>query len=298
MDMNALKQNGLSFQQLKNMNTEERKAFIRHIIEERDSNTKAVLFDVQHQRTISIFEMADEMGIDKTVDFINNLIDSSKCHAQTMTGDELYEAIGRMRSGNATEEEENLVHAFMDSMLDTDAHKFYENLIEIVIDLVNFAQQKVGYEPTLGDIYNAISAFSIVNMTLDKNCGLHKYFHKGPEVVSEIGIQVGEDIYNSWKATLTEEPDLSIVLAGLLFLTSKIARQAGYKIVSAKDIAELLDYKLEPTDDENCECNGHCEGECECHHENENGSNKNIVQPVIPFSFKNEDQDMRDILKD
>lgn len=298
MDMNALKENGLSFDQIKSMPADERKAFIRQVIEERDSKTQAVLFDASRGRTISIFEMADEMGIDECVDFIDNLIENSECHAQTMTGEEMHQAIARMRAGIASPEEENLVRAVLNSMMDTNSHKFHEHLTEIIIDLVNFVQNDVGYQPTMSDMYGAISVLSIINMVLDSSCALHKHLHGGPEVVSEIGIQVGEDIYNAWKATLTEEPDPSVTLAGLLFLTLRVAKEAGYKFMPASDIAERIGYELGEEEGEDCHCDGCCGDECNCHHENENGSNENIAQPVIPFPSKNEDQNMRDTLKD
>lgn len=290
MEMNAS-----IFTELKTLDPEERKAQIRQLLESKDSKIKAVLFDATKQRSVDIFEMADEMGIDKCVDFLSDLIEQSECQSQTLTRKEVEEVFARVHAGKATEEDMHIMNAIMDSMAHSNSHEFHVNLNELIVKLIEFAQKDVNYNPTMADVLGAISILCMMNMINDESCALHKHRNGGPQVVSEIGAQVGEDIYNTWKATLTEELDPSIVLSGILFFALKVAKDANYKFIDSDLLKQCMG-----VEDDCCDCDGNCDcdGECQCGCENENGSNtNNIAQPVIPFP-KKEDQDMRDMLKE
>lgn len=296
MEMNAN-----IFTDLKTLSSEERKAHLRSILESKDGKFKAVLFDAQKNRTVSIFEMADEMGIDACVDFLDDLIENAECKSQTLTKDEVQEVLKRVRSGNGTEEDEEIFNAIMDSLANSNTNHFHMGLNEMAVEMIEFAQNNVGYQPYVADVLGSISILCLINLIHVEECAMHKHINAGPEVVTEIATQVADDIYNAWEATLTEKPDPSLVLSGLMFLALRVAKEAGYKFVDADTLKRYMGLPIHNCNG-NCDCDGSCdcENECDCCNENENGSNEgNIAKAIIPFPTKSdEEKEMRDILKE
>ena len=272
MDYETFKSSNMSVKDMKNIPMKERRELLHRLIEERDSAVSAVLFDAKKGRSVSIFDMADEMGLDACVDFINDLIEKSTGEARGVTGQEFEEMKQRIKDGTASEEDKRLVSIIMNMQRDARMEQFHEHLLAMLGGFMLFSEKEVGYTPTIADIIGSVGCFCTWAMTVShENQGLSKYGLGNSEAVSEIGIQVGEDIYNAWKATLTEEMDPSFVLTGLMYLATKIARDAGYKVVDIETLAAVFAsaacHDCECDCDEGCEC---CCSDCE----NENGSNE------------------------
>lgn len=270
MDYETFKSQNMSFEDMKNIPSDERRELIRRLIEEKDSAVSAVLYDARHNRSVSIFDLADDMGLDGCADFINDLIDKSAGEARGITGDEFRKMVENVKNGTATESEQHLVKMIMEANRNSREEEFHAHFLDMLSGFIKFSKDEMDYIPTISDIAGCVGMFCTWAMTVsDENQGLSKYSLGNADAVSEIGIQIGDDIYDTWKATLTEELDPSLVLTGLMYLTTRVAREAGYKFQNIEQLRDIFEVDC-GCDCDTCEC-------CEECHGNEDGSN---TEPV------------------
>ena len=253
MDYETFKAKGLSFEELADIPKEERRDLLHRLIEEKDSAVSAVLFDAKRNRTINIFDLADDIGLEECTDLVNDIIDKKIGRGCTLTGDEIRGLFEKVSKGEASEEEERLIRFLSRIENHENEEAFHVHFLDMIAGFMMFSEKEIGYIPKIGDIMGCIGVFCTWAMTMSKeNNGLSKYAMGNADTVSEIGVQVGEDIYNAWKATLTEELDPSFVLTGLMYLATKIAKENNYKLPDTEALFNAFGLEHE------CDCNGDC----------------------------------------
>ena len=258
--------NEQTFENLQDLPVEERKELIRHLIERKDETVGLILFDAKKGRNINVYELADEMGVDRCVDFLNDLVGKGAGKTASIKMDELKDLIEKVKRGEASELETQMAYSIMKARMDDAEADFTANFLDNLLGFLKFTNEEIGYTPSISDVMCTVGMLCTSEMTHCNNNGLSKYnFKANTNAVSDIGVAIGDDIYDAWKATLTEEVDPSLVLTGLMYLTTRVAAEAGYTITHIEEIADDLGIKDYFSNCDKCDCEGECEcNNCDC----------------------------------
>lgn len=258
-EMNKL---GILLKELEEKPIEERKEIIRQLIEEKDTTINGVLFDAKNNRSTHILDLADEIGVDACVELLAGLIDAQHVHTKDIGKEEIEELLKKIEKGEATEAEKNLVKFIQHTTNKNNVTDFTTHLLDVLSGFIVFSVERIQYVPMIADIIGTVGVLCTVAMVdSDENQGLSKYrTPEGYEAVVEVATQMGDDILNTWKPTLTQEPDPSLVIVSLLYAANKVARDAGYKFVDADALLETFGLcNCDEGCEHDCDCNGHCE---------------------------------------
>lgn len=283
----------LSSEDVKNLSPEEKREFVRSLIHSEAAEVHAAFFNPHTKQTVGMRELAEQIGEEEAIDLIVKMIDSAKTETLTMTKDEIKDLMLRAKRGDCTEHELHMLQYITERMEEEDNIQFERNFMDIVINLIDFAQSAVPYEPQLHDAYSAMVVLTVISMINSENSALAKYNNTDGPMVSEMATHIADDIYNTWSASCTSPVDTELVILGLLQLAAKLAFEKDYKFAKAQDMADAIGVDLSGE----FERVGEDEIDEASEQDTANGSNTEakICQPII---HDPSDENMRDLLKD
>lgn len=285
-------------EEVKKLPLEEKREFVRNLIHSEAAGIHAAFFNPSTGKSMTMSELAKQIGEEEAIDAIVKMLDSAESSAITMTKDEIKELLLKAKRGECTEHELHMLEYITSEMEDSDNIQFERSFMELLIDLINFSQNGVPYEPQLHDVYSVLIVTTIISMINADEGVLTKYDNGDGPMISEMATTIADDIYDTWKASCTSPVDTELVIIGLLQLAAKLAYEEGYKFSKAELLADAIGLELpevEPCSD--CECK-----DCECEvdeasvQDTENGSNAGkVCQPIV---HDPSDENMRNLLKD
>ena len=285
----------MSADEIKNLSTEDKREFVRSLIKE-SSQVTAAFIDPETGKSYNFSDLVERKGEEEAIDLIIKVLESSSAKTIALTGAQVNELLDKAKRGECTKEEEEMLKMVLSSsdLRESDFMHFQQSFVGTLLELMNFAQKSVGYKPTLYDVITPLSVLSTINGLLSESSALHKYAHMTPPALTNMGIRIGKDIYDTWKASCTSEVEKELVIMGLFHLIETLAIECSVEFQDAEEIAGSLGIQIGSFDcDEECGC---CDGNCSCENENHNGSN--VIQPSVFNASSQEDSDMRDTLKD
>lgn len=287
-------------EEFKALSEEEKRDTVRNFIHKikEDSSSKAVLFNPKTHKTCSMEEMINTVGEDAIIDMLIKAIEDGLEPPKTISREQFAEIMERKRTGETTEEDEQILNMLSDSMEQSEEVMLSKNFTNVFVALLEFAQKERHFFPTVGDFLASFNILSTITGLFSDDSSLSMYKETGPSTIHEIASAMGQDILNTWLATCAEAPDDYMLLCALLEITQLVANKV--KLCDSEIYRDVLKNILEDfddEDDEDCDCEECCE-ECA---KNENGSNKNTEpsKTVQPKIYKpSEDQEMRNMLKE
>ena len=272
-------------EEFNNLSQEEKEEYVRNLIHSKKADVKihAAFFNPNTQEMMDLKGLVETIGEEKAIDLIIEAL-SSSISIKTIDIDGVKDLMLKAEKGECSEEELAMLNFVTHKMERSDDVCFERECIEFIINLINFSQEEVGYNPMLKDLLIPINVLFISSSMLNEKSSLSKYNKDNTCMLLEMGEQIADDIYDTWKSSCTTSPDPELIIIGLLRLISRIACENNICFTKAEDIAK--DLGLEVKDDLE-----------------ENGSNKpcdsNICKPnVYNHTPSSEDKEMRDLLKD
>lgn len=281
-----------------NLSQEEKEQFVRDLIHQSSeaADIHAAFFNPVTKQAVSMSELAEQIGEDKAVEIILTALNSVNADMVSMGQMNIQELVAKAKRGECSDQELAMLKYVQSQIEAQDNIQFEHNWLEITLNLIDFSQNKVEYNAKTHDLLAAATVLILVSSIYRDNGPLNKYRNTDPSMVTEIVSQVGDDIYDTWKASCTTLPDPELIILGMLHAASKIAQEHGFEFADATMLANHLGAEI-------CECE-ECE-ECDCDDKNENGSNEDVCgckvcQPVTynPSESNTTDEEMRDLLKD
>lgn len=296
--------NFMSSDEFEQMSHDEKREAIRNLIHEinEDSSARAVLFNPEEQKTYSLNELIDVIGEEKVIDLLIRAMEQGDMTPCSFTEEELKEALKRKANGTATPEDEQMINLFNHVTEESEQVQLNKNLTAIVVKLIDFAQHARHFNPTFGDFLATFNIIATITGMFTDGTSLSKYQQTGPTTVHHVSKEIADDILKTWTDTCSEVPDDYMMLCALLEATQVYANKI--KMCDGEVYKEILHDILpdiEMNGNEKCDCCGEdCECNGDCHCESVNGSNEKTEQPNIatPKTYKPNDQDMRDMLKE
>lgn len=272
----------MSPEEIKNLSYEEKKEFVRKLINSEAADIHAAFFNAATKEAVDIKGLVERIGEEEALDIIIKALDK-QINTISLDEDDVVNLVEKSMRGECTEEEQALLDVIMKDMNQNNHIQFEHYWLEETLNLIYHAQTKVKYNPKLLDLLSACTVLFYLSGISSNNGALSKYTPDNIGMVSEICNQIGNDIYDTWKASCTSMPEPELIICSLLHLARDIANKNNIEFANAKTIANLLGITFEDDDDI------------------ENGSNKtsdcNICQPAT-YNPTDEDREMRDLLKD
>lgn len=229
-----------SFASLKGVPSEERRKFLREVLE--NGGLRTVIFDASEGKHINVNEMVEVAGMDKVLDILEDMIDKMGDSVATKTvkagREDIEAALRAVAEGNATEEQEFLVHAVTESMKESSSGKFHELINDVFLKTIEVVQEQDMYEPTISDIIGTASIITLVSMSNDENARLSMF--NNAKVVMDVVDPVAEKILETFLGTLTDSIDESILIGALLIAAAKVAGKSNLKMIDAKIVRDAL----------------------------------------------------------
>lgn len=229
-----------SFASLKGIPSEERRKFLREVLE--NGGLRTVIFDASEGKHININEMVEVAGMDKVLDVLEDMIDKMGDSVESKTikagREDIEAALRAVAEGNATKEQELLVHAVTESVKESSSGKFHELINDVFLKTIEVVQEQDMYEPTISDIIGTISIITLVSMSNDENTRLSMF--NNAKVVMDVVDPVAEKILETFLGTLTDSIDESILIGALLIAAAKVAGKSNLKMIDAKIVRDAL----------------------------------------------------------
>ena len=274
-------------EEFNNLSREDKKEYLRKLIHSSDEAAEihAAFYNPQTGENISVMDLVEQIGEDKVLDAIVEALEHTNITPVRLTEDKIKELIEKDKKGLCSEEEKHLIKFLTQAMAGSarDNHiAFQNNMLDMVVNLIDYAQRHIKYQPVVADVLSATAAMLMSSGFANKGSYLSKYSNHNDdvEIVTEMCDQIGNDIYDTWKESCETLPDAELIILSLIHLACKISLMNDMKIASAIDIAKDMGIELDTVD------------------ENENGSNEEEKAKVIKPIAYNADEDMRDLLKD
>lgn len=285
--------------EIRDLPEEEKREFIRKLVRAEDSRVQAVFFNPVENAAVSMHELALSLGEEKAIDIIITALEEPITKATTLNREQMNELLIKVKNGEeCTEEEKIMLNVFKDKLF-PNYLTFQEHLIELIFNLTKLCEEEMEYRPELANLISVASILSAISLTQGEDTFMKMFSKSSPETIIEMVEQVGDDIYDTWKASCDTELNEELVFLGLLQLATKIAKKNNYSLIDSKNMSESMGLNCNDNCD-NCEgCDCCCD---ECDDESENGSNPlpNVARPVThnSISKENENKEMKDLLKD
>lgn len=252
---------------------------------------------------VTLKHLVNDIGEDAVVNLIVKAFMSKGVQCHTMTKEE-YDALAEKAANGEplTEEEQKLLHA-VTAELHRDMISYQHSSLGMLLEVLDFSQNEIGYEASVTDlsiVFHLLVLETLRNLP-DSRLHMYKGDGNGVSVLMQASQEMGEDIVNTWTASLTEEPDDGMVILALA--TALLNKMMAYENKLNKRLAlPPVEYLRQVTgigcEDESdsesehegeCECGDNCGDECQCHNETKNGSNEHKTL--------NFDEMMRNMLK-
>lgn len=274
-------------EEFNNLSRDDKKEYLRKLIHSTDEAAEihAAFYNPQTGENISVMDLVEQIGEDKALDAIVEALEHTNITPIRLTEDKIKELIEKDKKGLCSEEEKHLIEFLTQTMAGSnrDNHiAFQNNMLDMVVNLIDYAQRRIKYQPVVADVLSATAVMLMSSGFANEGSYLSKYNNRNDdiEIVTEMCDQIGNDIYDTWKESCETLPDAEIIVLSLLHLACKISLQNDMKLASAIEMAKDMGIELDTVD------------------ENENGSNEDEKAKVIKPIVYNPDEDMRDLLKD
>lgn len=244
--MDAKKEDFMPEKDFSELTEKEKREYARNLIHSsKAANVIAAFFDPHSGKKVTINEFVEMAGgEEEAIDKLVKALDHTHMHAVTLDADDVQELMEKLKKGEATEEEKAILQQIVMDMGFGNRQHFEHATIDTLVDVINFAQNKVGYNPGLMELIMPVLVVSSISSICSDNEEVNKYKDAGAHALIEICDQIGNDIYETWKDTCEEEMDDNLVILSLLQLACKLSAKADIKITSAETIAKTLNLKL------------------------------------------------------
>lgn len=267
----------LTPEEFRNLSKEEQKDFVRKLIHSNPeaAEVHAAFYNPQTKQSVSLSELVEHLGEDEAINLIVEALNNKVTNAKSLDENDIKNLIAKAAKGECTDEELEILNFIQNQMMGNNNHiQFQQHYINSMIDLLYVAQHNVGYDTKIDDLMGGLIILLGTSGMVSKEGSLSKYNFNDVPIITEMCNQIGDDIYDTWKASCENLPDPELIVLGLLHLALKIAHLNDLKVSDSVAIADMLGYDLE-TDDEDDE---------------ENGSNES--------NDSSSNEDMKDLLKE
>lgn len=279
----------LTPEKISNLSDEEKRELVRSLIYAEDSHVKAVFLNAETGDRISVEDVVKDLGEEEAIEMLIGALNDADTKAMSFSKKEMGDLFESYREGNVTEEEKSLMMALLNEAMESKPAKFQTMVMDMILQTVNTWEKSLGYTPKFIDLALIVQVFSAVNMISTSGGKLEKFKHMGPSQLGEITGKIGDDIYDTWKATLTSEVEDELVILALTSLMVKLSLKNRIPLGNIEEMADRLGVILQDFE------NGY-----------ENGSNEmpHILKPATyncsdeDDEDDEEDEDMRNLLKD
>lgn len=249
--MDAKKEDFMPEKDFSELTEEEKREYARNLIHSsKAANVIAAFFDPHSGKKITIDEFVEMAGgEEEAIDKLVKILGSTHMHSVTLDNDDIKELIEKAERGEATDEELAILKQVVTDISFGDRQQFERATIDTILDIVNYSQNKIGYNPGLLDIIMPILVVSSISAICSDNEEVNKYKDAGSQALIQVCEQIGSDIYDTWKETCEEELDTNLVILSLLQLACRLSAEAGIQFTPAETIAKTLNVKIDNFDD-------------------------------------------------
>lgn len=229
-------------EEIQNMTDEQRRSYAKAFVQavKVNPNLKATFHDPVKNQTITLSDLIQKIGEEKAADFLYQTLTVSKAKKATLTAAEYEKLIQKSKQGTLTENEKQMLQMASSAFANSAEIQYQKNATGVLLGLTDFSQNGPKYSPTIADVISisnllSLSAISIGedSDTKDKRTDLFQ--------LKAIGNQIGDDILNTWKASLTDEVPTEHMIAGLCQALFKTAKQANIKLPEADILFNYLE---------------------------------------------------------
>ncbi len=266
------------------LSPKEQKEYVHELIHSEAAGVHAALFNPETKQVMGVSELVEELGEEKVTEMIMQAMNDMPTETVTLSGEDYKNLKMKQAKGTLTDSEIAALEMMELTMQESNSVQFAQALISLACDLAIYGQQQQNYQATIVDLLTGIQALTWASLKFSDKHPLGPYENYDIPMLHELEAQMGEDIYNTWKASCTQEPEPGLVIMGLLHAAAKIASETDVKIPEEPVLTTLFHS---------------CMPDYDMPDEDENGSNVpfNVCQPAT-YNPSAEDSEMRDLLKE
>ena len=142
------------------------------------------------------------------------------------------------------------------SIASSDHSQFMLNSMSILVEITKFAQDKIHYNPTLLDLFSIFDILTTVDMINDSKFEIAKYKQSGPDMLSTMADDIGDDIIKTWEFSCQSIPSDDMIILGLISAIKKLLAKNNSELIDADILSNLMDLDSFSDSDEDEEKNG------------------------------------------
>ena len=226
---------------VKSMSREEKKEFIRKLIHEEQSDTKAAFFNPKTHEMINLQDYVRHIGEEEAIEKIADIIGETDVKSICVTQEQMHELIEKLRRGECSEDEIDILKMIASSIESSDNNQFMLNSMSILVEITKFAQNKIHYNPTLLDLFSIFDILTTVDMINDPKFEIAKYKQGGPDILSTMADDIGDDIIKTWKLSCQSIPSDDMIILGLMSAIKKLLIKNNSELIDADILSNLMD---------------------------------------------------------
>lgn len=226
----------------KNLSREEKEKIVRGIIKDfaEGKTDDFLIFNGEGIDNDILLKMIETIGEDKIVNDIIERIDDVEFNKIPITLERCNEALKRKKNGTATKEDELIIDAMYSSYHADKGYELYKNTLSVMIELISFAQNNVGYNPTLGEMLATFDTLATyTGMYSEKDSILKNYKNDTLLQAGMVIEKISDNIVNTLKDSCEELPDDTTVFCALLRAAVRIGRDID--LLDTKIYKEILE---------------------------------------------------------
>ena len=240
----------------KSMSRDEKKEFIRKLIHEEQPNTKAAFFNPKTHEMINLQDYVRQVGEEEAIEKIVDAIGEADAKSICVTQEQVHELLEKFRRDECSEDEINILKMVASSIESSDHSQFMLNSMSILVEITKFAQDKIHYNPTLLDLFSIFDILTTVDMINDSKFEIAKYKQSGPDMLSTMADDIGDDIIKTWKFSCQSIPSDDMIILGLISAIKKLLAKNNSELIDADILSNLMDLDSFSDSDEDEEENG------------------------------------------
>ena len=241
---------------VKSMSRDEKKEFIRKLIHEEQSDTKAAFFNPKTHEMINLQDYVRHVGEEEAIEKIADIIGETDVKSICVTQEQMHELIEKLRKGECSEDEIDILKMIASSIKSSDYSQFILNSMSFLVEIIKFAQDEIHYNPTLLDLFSIFDMLTTVDMINDPNFKIAKYKQSGPNMLSTMADNIGDDIIKTWKLSCQSILSDDMIILGLMSAIKKILVNNNNELIDADILSNLMDLDSFSDSDEDEEKNG------------------------------------------
>lgn len=257
---------------------EEKHEYIQALMHSEATGVTAAFYNPHTHERVTIEELVAEMGEEAVIAMIEQAMEHAPVETLELSVGDYKELRKKAKTGTLTQKEELALRLLEEQMLLTPQIQFERTFVSMLCELIEYGQYEEDFKAKYINVFASLQAFTFASLQMTDGNPLGPFKNYNIESLRELEEQIGDDILNTWKASCTNEPIPALVLLGLLHAVSKVAHEMDIELPDGKQLCAIMS------------CNEDADGE-------ENGSNMppNVCRPA---TYKAEDEEMRDLLKE